>query len=383
MPPLDPQRRPRRRAFVRVVVALALAIHAPFALAAAAPFAWAGLRWPLAWGTGVAVCLAALIRARLRPLMWDRPRGAWEALWERPYLAHLAACLGAAPVTLLAAPVARIVAPAHVLDVAFAVYAAFSLLTAYGTYVLPGWVRVRRLEVSLPGLSPEFDGLRIAHLSDLHVGGLLGARAVARWVELVRREDVDLVAVTGDLVTSGTAFHEEAARVVASFPARLGVFLSFGNHDYFDNDDLAARLRARGVCALKNARHLVSRGAAVLCVAGVDDTWTGRADLDATLEGTRDVPTVLLAHDPDLFDDAAALGAGLVLSGHTHAGQIAVPFFARELSLANLAHAYRWGRYSRGPSTLVVSAGLGTTGLPLRVGAAPELAIITLRAPRS
>ncbi len=380
MPPLDPHKRPRRGAFVRFVVGLALAIHGPFALAAAAPFAWAGLRGPLAWGAGVAVALAALIRPRLRPLMSDRRRGPVEALWERPYLVHLTACLGAAAPTLLAAPVAMWLAPTRVFDAALAIYAAFALLTAYGTFVLPAWVRVRRLDVALPGLAPAFDGLRIAHLSDLHVGGLLSQRQRARWATMVAREEVDVVAVTGDLVTSGTSFHEEAARAVASFAAKEGVYLSFGNHDYFDNDDLAARLRALGVRVLKNERAWLERGGASLCIAGVDDTWTGRADLDATLADTRGAPTVLLAHDPDLFDDAADRGAHLVLSGHTHAGQIAAPFFVRELSLANLAHAHRWGRYERDAATLYVSAGLGTTGLPLRVGAAPEIAIITLRA---
>lgn len=381
MPPLDPHKRPARGAFVRFVVGLALAIHGPFALAASAPFAWAGLRWPLAWGAGVAVALAALIRPRLRPLMSDRRRSALESLWERPYLVHLTACLGAAAPTLLAAPIALLAAPSRVFDVALAVYGAFVLLTGYGTFIRPGWVRVRRVDVTLPGLSRSFDGFRIAHLSDLHVGGLLSPRSVARWAGIVAQEDVDVVAVTGDLVTSGTSFHDDAARVVASFPAKLGVYLSFGNHDYFDNADLAARLRARGVRVLKNERALLERDGGVLCIAGVDDTWTGHADLDATLSGTDAAPTVLLAHDPDLFDDAADRGAHLVLSGHTHAGQIALPFFARELSLANLAHEYRWGRYERGSSTLYVSAGLGTTGLPLRIGAAPEVAIVTLRAP--
>lgn len=381
MPPLDPHKRPARGAFVRFVVGLALVIHAPFALAAAAPFAWAGLRWPLAWGAGVAVSLAALARARLRPLMSDRRRGVIESLWERPYLVHLTACLGAAAPTLLAVPVATLVAPRRAFDVALAIYAAFALLTAYGTFVLPAWVRVRRLDVTLPGLAPEFDGLRVAHLSDLHVGGLSSERQHARWAAAVAREQVDVVAVTGDLVTSGTSFHEDAARVIASFAAREGVYLSFGNHDHFDNADLTARLRARGVRVLKNERTWLERGGASLCIAGVDDTWTGHADLDATLADTRGAPTVLLAHDPDLFGDAADRGAHLVLSGHTHAGQIAAPFFVRRLSLANLAHAHRWGRYERGPATLYVSAGLGTTGLPLRIGAAPEIAIVTLRAP--
>ena len=367
---------------MRTVIAISVGIHAPFALAAAAPFAWAGLRAPIAWGAGVALALALLVGVRLRPLISDRRRGALESLWEQPYLVHLTAAFGGALPISVASGLALFVAPARVFDVALATYAAFALLTGYGTFVLRHWFRVRRLDVVVSGLPASFDGFRIAHLSDLHVGGLLPDWIVGRWVGAVEREEVDAIAVTGDLVTSGTFFHEEAARVVSAFSAPSGVFLSFGNHDYFDNQDLADKLRARGVRVLKNAHEWLVRGDDRLRIAGVDDTWTGHADLSATLLGGDGAPTVLLAHDPDLFDDAADAGAHLVLSGHTHAGQIALPFFPREVSLANLAHTYRWGRYERGASTLYVSAGLGTTGLPLRIGAAPEIAIVTLRAPR-
>jgi uncharacterized protein len=116
-----------------------------------------------------------------------------------------------------------------------------------------------------------------------------------------------------------------------------------------------------------------------LTVAGIDDTWTGRADLDKTLAraGERDF-TLLLAHDPEVFPRAAALGADLTLSGHTHAGQLAVPFFVSRWNLARLVYRFSHGVYRQGEKALYVNAGLGFTGPPVRIGARGEITHITL-----
>jgi uncharacterized protein len=112
----------------------------------------------------------------------------------------------------------------------------------------------------------------------------------------------------------------------------------------------------------------------------VDDTWTRRADIDKTLGGVPEgVVTVLLAHDPALFIEAAARGVALTLSGHTHGGQVAVPFIAKFASLSHLAHPFHQGMYRIATSTLYVHPGLGTTGVPVRLGVPPTVAIHTLR----
>jgi predicted MPP superfamily phosphohydrolase len=116
-------------------------------------------------------------------------------------------------------------------------------------------------------------------------------------------------------------------------------------------------------------------------VAAIDDTWTRRDDLARALsDRVAGTTTVLLAHDPERFDQAADAGVEVVLSGHTHGGQIAFPFVSRAIGLATFAHRYRLGFYKRGRSTLHVSPGLGTTGPPLRLGVAPEVTILVLRA---
>jgi predicted MPP superfamily phosphohydrolase len=188
--------------------------------------------------------------------------------------------------------------------------------------------------------------------------------------------------VTGDLVTSGTEYHGDIAEVVAELRAKHGVFVSMGNHDYFgEGEPLISMLRERGVRVLRNEGLLLEHAGAPLWLAGIDDTWTRRDDMHRALAGRpASAPAVLLAHDPVRFDAAADAGVELVLSGHTHGGQIAVPFAARALSLATLAHRYNVGVYRRGRATLYVHPGLGTTGPPMRLGAAPEVTILVLRA---
>jgi hypothetical protein len=130
---------------------------------------------------------------------------------------------------------------------------------------------------------------------------------------------------------------------------------------------------------LRNEAAVIERGSARVRVAGVDDTWTRKANLDTALASKDDLRTILLAHDPDLFLEAAARGADVVLAGHTHAGQVGVPF-VRRWSLASLTHRHHAGLYREGDASLYVHAGLGTTGPPLRFGAAPEIAVLVLRA---
>ena len=134
---------------------------------------------------------------------------------------------------------------------------------------------------------------------------------------------------------------------------------------------------------LRNESRVLERGGATIRLAAADDTWTGRADLVTTMRDVGGVPTVLLAHDPDLFEEGARLGADLVLSGHTHGGQIAVPFLARFFNLSQLAHRRTYGLYTHGHATLYVHGGLGTTGPPIRLGVPPEVVVLTLRRPAS
>jgi predicted MPP superfamily phosphohydrolase len=192
------------------------------------------------------------------------------------------------------------------------------------------------------------------------------------------------VALTGDYVTHGDAFHEDIAAVLAAMHGRDGAVAVMGNHDYFgDGERLVTLLRGRGVRVLRNQRHEVCRGGGAITLVGVDDTWTRRADVARSLEGCASgAPIVALAHDPRLFPELARRGAALVLSGHTHWGQLALPFLATRYNLSRLSYRYHAGLYRENDAVLYVSPGLGTTGPPLRLGAPPEITLLTLRTRR-
>jgi predicted MPP superfamily phosphohydrolase len=242
-------------------------------------------------------------------------------------------------------------------------------------------LRIHRRDVVIPSLPEAFDGYRIVQLTDLHCGPFASGRRVESWVARANRLNGDLIAVTGDLIASGSAFVSVVAGALGGLRAPDGVYAAMGNHDYFtDGERMADALVDAGLDVLRNRGVQVERAGARLFVAGVDDTWTGRHDVDKALEARpAGVPAVLLAHDPSLFPEAAARGVELTLSGHTHGGQLGVPFFQRRWNLARLITGFTSGFYKLGESTLFVSHGLGTTGVPIRLLVPPEIAVLTLR----
>ncbi len=141
----------------------------------------------------------------------------------------------------------------------------------------------------VPGLDPRLEGLRIAHLSDLHLGTLTPRSWGLAWVRSANRRAPDFAVVTGDMVTSGTDFHEDVADVIGELRAKGGVFASMGNHDYFGHDEpLVSLLRKRGVRVLRNEGVAIDRNGATLWLAAIDDTWTRRDDVAAAM---RDRPS--------------------------------------------------------------------------------------------
>jgi predicted MPP superfamily phosphohydrolase len=241
--------------------------------------------------------------------------------------------------------------------------------------------RLRAHEIFIPGLPVAFDGYRVAQISDLHCGPFASGARVDGWVSRVNRLQADLVAVTGDLIASGPAFVSVVAASLGKLRARDGVFASMGNHDYFtDGEEVVRALERAGLTLLRNRGVEVRRDGAAIYLAGVDDTWTGRHDLDKALAGRPpEMPVVLLAHDPALFPEAASRAVDLTLSGHTHGGQIGVPFFAKRFNLARIMTPFTTGLYRSGAATLYVNRGLGSTGLPVRIFVPSEITVLTLR----
>jgi predicted MPP superfamily phosphohydrolase len=375
---------------LRFLVIVTALTHLPVALGVAELARRLGWPLPALIGFAWAVAGVTLFVGRARAGMPDRKgrHPALVRLVDIPYFIHWCACLWTLVPSVLAAVFAPIVdllrgSPPHVPAGVF-MYAYLSGLAVagYGVLVRRRWYRVVERDVPVPGLDARFEGLRIAQLSDLHIGTLTPKSWGLRWSRSANERAPDLAVVTGDLVTSGTDFHEDVADVVGALRARDGVFVSMGNHDYFgEGEPLVSLLRARGVAVLRNEGVAIERNGAKLWLAAIDDTWTRRDDLARAMQARPDgATTVLLAHDPNRFDQAAAAGANVVLSGHTHGGQIGVPFLYRFANLASFSYPYNVGFYRRGPSVLYVHPGLGTTGPPMRLGVPPEVTILVLRA---
>jgi predicted MPP superfamily phosphohydrolase len=231
-------------------------------------------------------------------------------------------------------------------------------------------------DISLPvaGLPPSLDGLRIGFLTDVHRGRWVPAEDVLEAVEALMRAAPDLVVLGGDYVTWGDrSFVSPSAEALAGLSAPHGVFAILGNHD--DDHDMPAALIAKGVQVLKDARTRLEIKHETLELAGIR-FWTRRAsDISSVIRGANGT-TVLLAHDPRRLAEAAALGVPLVLSGHTHGGQVVLPGLG---AIAAQKFPVVAGTARRAQTTIFVSRGIGTVYVPVRINCPPEVAILTLR----
>src|SRR5262245_23040572 len=245
-------------------------------------------------------------------------------------------------------------------------------------FLSPPRLRVRRERVEIAGLAPELDGFKIAQLSDFHGGPFLRARDLACVIDATNALEPDAVALTGDFATHRADEAIEIAPAFGALRARRGVFAVFGNHDYKRRRDgeIARALEAQRVRVLRNEHVEAAPG---LVIAGIEDLEEGKpSDLDAALAGIEARATVvLLSHHPGGAGFASRRGVALVLSGHTHGGQIRWPLLRR------LGPPHPGDRLRVGGTTLLVSHGVGAVGVPFRSGSRAEIVLATLaRAPR-
>jgi len=239
---------------------------------------------------------------------------------------------------------------------------------------------VERHELVLPELPQALDGLRVCQLSDLHLGTILGERWLAARLEQVRALDPDLVVITGDLVDGNARHVEKLVPLLRTLCARLGVYAVTGNHEFYAGlERSVALLEAAGFRVLRDTHVEVAPG---LVLAGVDDLTARRQfgtkhrALESALQGRPPGACILLSHTPWEVSRAQELGVQLMLSGHTHDGQI-WPFGY----LVRLSYPYLGGLYRVGSSTLYVSRGTGTWGPRMRLPRPAEITLFTLRAP--
>lgn len=244
-------------------------------------------------------------------------------------------------------------------------------------------------DIALPDLPDALDGLRITHLTDLHIGSIVTPDRLPKIVEMTNAFEGDLIAVTGDFVDLSLNVLEPVVEAMKQLRAPMGVYFVPGNHDYLDDGPrLIAAFKAAGLRVLMNESDVIEKDSCRVVVSGIDyphrkaDTRSFVRDAlkQAPRYATGDV-RLLLAHHPRTFDVATKRRIDLTMSGHTHGGQVV---FSNKrgkkgsIGLGSLAHRYPRGLYQRGQQYLYVNSGVGTF-FPLRVKCPAEIACLTLK----
>jgi hypothetical protein len=258
--------------------------------------------------------------------------------------------------------------------------------TLFAGYLGSRCLVVRHVDIEVPNLPASFDGLRIAQLSDLHIGPHTPRRFLQRVVATTQSLAPDVVAVTGDMIDDRAEDVAVYARMLGALSAPLGVYMIPGNHDVYAGwEEVEQALRNANLgTVLVNDATLLHRGDDTLALVGTGDPAGGRRgsaraapDIERALQMVpEDVTVVAFAHNPALWPSLAKRGVALTLSGHTHWGQLALPKSGWSLASPFLEHAM--GAHVDSDSTLYISPGTGYWGIPFRLGASPEVTLVTL-----
>lgn len=253
--------------------------------------------------------------------------------------------------------------------------------TMYGTFVQRLDLRVREADLTVPGLPKDLEGLRIVQLTDIHLSPFLSLRELERAVAMANETRPHVTLVTGDLITSWRDPLDDCLAALAGLRAEAGVFGCMGNHEIYANAEAytksaGARL---GMDFLRRESRLLKFGSATLNLAGVDYQRFGKPYLvGAEKLVAPGALNLLMSHNPDVFPVAARKGFPVTIAGHTHGGQVRFEILRADLNIARFFTPYVDGLYRQGGSSIFVGRGIGTIGLPARLGAPPEVALLRL-----
>jgi len=264
-----------------------------------------------------------------------------------------------------------------------AVMATPAAALGYGMFVSRRQFRLQEVDLAVPGLAPDLEGLRIVQLSDIHLSPFL-SRADLQWcVNMANETRPHLAVVTGDLITGIRDSIDDCLEDLRQLRADAGVFGCNGNHErYIGGEAYAAERAARlGMKFLRSERTSLNFGAAQLNLAGVDhqDNRWSYAKVSEGLLHPGEL-NLLLNHNPAMFPYIVEQGWDVTLSGHMHGGQINIELANANINLVRFTTPYVYGTYREGRSAMYVTRGIGTIGMPVRLGAPPEVALIRLRA---
>ncbi|MCA1622174.1 MAG: metallophosphoesterase [Acidobacteria bacterium] len=271
-----------------------------------------------------------------------------------------------------------------------------TLLAAWAFWLEPASLTVRRVSLNLPNWRAEHEGLKVALLTDLHVGAPhMGLARLRRVVERTNAEAPDVVLITGDFVIGGPQERggerggvaggtfvepEPIAAELKLLRAPLGVYAVLGNHDWwFDGERVTRALEGAGLRVLENGAARVERGGRALWLAGVADLWTREPEVEAALrEVPAGEPVILFTHNPDIFPGVPAR-VSLTVAGHTHGGQVSLPLVGRPVVPSRFGQRYAFGHVVEGGRHLYVGGGVGTSIVPVRFRVPPEVVVLRLK----
>jgi predicted MPP superfamily phosphohydrolase len=243
----------------------------------------------------------------------------------------------------------------------------------------PFRLTVEHHQIRLRRLPRELDGFRIVQLSDLHHSPFTSREQIERAIETANSLQPDIVALTGDYVSKEREYAAPCAELLGELRPRHGVFAVLGNHDHWTDAALITDLfRAEGITVLINQGMHFEKNGAAFWLAGVDDTMVGLEDLPLALAGASEQEfKLLLAHNPIILRRAARAGVDLVLSGHTHGGQVSLR--SDRSASGRPRRRLLKGLARQGETQIYVTRGLGTVVLPVRFGCPPEVSLLELR----
>jgi predicted MPP superfamily phosphohydrolase len=260
------------------------------------------------------------------------------------------------------------------------------MLGLWAFWIEPARLTTQHVTLQVPRWRPEHRNLKVAVLTDLHVGSPhTGIEKLKQVVAQTNNEHPDLVVILGDLVIQGVVGGrfvepEPIAEVLRGLQAPLGVIAVLGNHDWwYDGARIERALREAGIVVLENKAHIIHHSGKSFWVVGIADLWTRKPDIDGSLrQAESDDPVIVITHNPDIFPEIQSR-VSLTLAGHTHGGQVNLPLVGRLVVPSRYKQRYAMGHIVEDGRHLFVAGGIGTSILPVRFRVPPEVVIITLQ----
>lgn len=250
-------------------------------------------------------------------------------------------------------------------------------LVSYALFYFPKQLQFNEIKLKHP--NPKLRNYRIIHLSDLHISNFITQNFLKKICQKVNQSNADLIVITGDLLSFGDHFMDDAIAFISKLHAKDAIIFSLGNHDYYvDTAQLIIKLKSIGCVVLCTELYANERFSVGAISGVINDRSKGKEELDEILKKNQNnPPDILLAHDPIIFEESYRQKVPLTLSGHTHGGQIKIPFINFNLAYFD-KHEHLAGLYSKLDSYLYVHKGIGMSGLPFRLGVSPEVVLFTL-----